>query len=93
MDEAKNKVILVELPAAVGESVWIVSAQKRRVYVNTIAEYVIRGDRPGKNSVKIFYVDKDGMPHESWWDMTAFGRTLFTDPDDAFRRMEEVWDK
>lgn len=88
---AGNGVVLLELPAAIGETVWIVSAQKKRVYVNRIAEYVIRGNRPAKNSVKLSYIDRDGVLRESWWDMSAFGKTLFTDRDEAFRRMEENW--
>ena len=80
---AGDGVVLVELPAMVGAP----------VYTNYIAEYVIRGDKPGKNSVKLVYSDADGLLKSSWWDMTAFGKKLFTDRDEAFRKMEEVWDK
>lgn len=88
---AEDGVILLELPAAIGETVWIVSGQKPRVYVNRIAEYVIRGNRPGKNNVKLSYVDRNGILRESWWDMSSFGKTIFTRRDDAFRKMEEIW--
>lgn len=91
--KAGDGVVLAELPAMVGAPVYIVSAQKRRVYTNYIAEYVIRGDKPSKNSVKLVYSDADGLPKFSWWDMTAFGKTLFTDRDEAFQKMEEVWDR
>lgn len=84
-------VILVELPAAVGEQVWIVSGQKKRIYTNRIAEYVIRGNRPGKNSVKLSFTDKNGFLRESWWDMSAFGKTIFTDRNEALKQMEEMW--
>lgn len=90
--DAGSGVILVELPAAVGEEVYIVSGQKRRVYTNRVAEYVIRGSNPGKNSVKLFYKDKDGFLRETWWDMGAFGKTLFADREEAYRKMEELWD-
>ena len=89
---AGDGVVLVELPAMIGSPVYMVSGQKRWVYTNYVAEYVIRGNNPGRNSVKLVYTDAEGLPHFSWWDLTAFGKTLFTGRDDAFRRMEEVWD-
>ncbi len=84
--------ILVKLPAAIGAPVYVVSGQKRWVYTNWIAEYAIRGNSRSKNSVKLIRTDKDGVVHESWWGLNAFGKTLFTDQDEAFRKMEELWD-
>ena len=83
--------IFAELPAAVGEPVYVVSGQKRRVYTNWIEEYTIRGMSPAKNRVKLMFKDKDGYPRYSWWDMTAFGKTLFVDQEEAYKRMEELW--
>lgn len=84
--------ILVELPVMIGDSVYVVSGQKRRVYTNRVAEYAIRGNSGSKNSVKLISTDKNGMVKEAWWGLNAFGKTLFTDRDDAIRRMEELWD-
>lgn len=84
--------ILVELPAMIGAPVYVVSGQKRRVYTNRIAEYAIRGNSRSKNRVKLISTDKEGMVKEAWWGLNAFGKTLFTDRDEAIRRMEELWD-
>lgn len=83
--------VLLELPAAVGEQVYVVSGQKRRVYVNRIAEYVICSRLAKNNKVKLVYSDRDGSTHETWWHMNAFGKMLFNDRDEAYKKMEELW--
>lgn len=84
--------VLMELPAAVWDQVYVVSARKRKVYVNRVAEYMICSRLTKNNMVKVVYEDPNGIERETWWHLSAFGRILFTDRDEAYRKMEELWD-
>lgn len=72
----------------IGDTVYIVNHHKKRVFENTVVDFVVGWGSENRNHIETLYVGKCGSRTYYKWKFSQFGKTVFTseaEAEDALR--------